>query len=153
MNNSNFSTSQPLNTSTSDGNAIRVDYLFPFEKLEVWQLAKKLCISVYGISKKFPSNELYGLTSQINRAAISVASNLAEGSSRTSQKDQAHFSQLAYSSLMEVACQLSIVQELGFVDNEKYAEIRREIEGLSRKINALHRSQKKRATGGKGQNG
>ena len=129
------------------------DYLFTFEKLEVWQLAKKLCISIYGISKKFPSNELYGLTSQINRAAISVASNLAEGSSRTSQKDQAHFSQLAYSSLMEVACQLSIVQELGFVDNEKYVEIRGQIESLSRKINALHRSQKKRATGGKGQNG
>jgi len=149
MNNSNCSTSQQLNTSTSDGVAIRKDYLFTFEKLEVWQLAKKLCISVYGISKKFPSNELYGLTSQINRAAISVASNLAEGSSRTSQKDQAHFSQLAYSSLMEVACQLSIVQELGFVDNEKYAEIRGQIEGLSRKINALHRSQKKRATGGK----
>jgi four helix bundle protein len=150
MNNSNFSTSQPLNTSTSDGNAIRKDYLFPFEKLEVWQLAKELSIAIYSISKKFPSNELYGLTSQINRAAISVASNLAEGSSRTSQKDQAYFSQLAYSSLMEVACQLSIAQELGFVDKEEYAEIRQHIEGLSRKINALHRSQKERATEGKG---
>jgi four helix bundle protein len=121
-------------------------YLFPFEKLEVWQLAKKLSIAIYGISKEFPSNELYGLTSQINRAAISVASNLAEGSSRTSQKDPAYFSQLAYSSLMEVACQLSIAQELGFVDNEEYAEIRQQIEVLSRKINALHRSQKERAT-------
>jgi len=114
------------------------------------------CTSLREYPKEVPtvgiisSQLVYGLTSQINRAAISVASNLAEGSSRTSQKDQAHFSQLAYSSLMEVACQLSIVQELGFVDNEKYAEIRREIEGLSRKINALHRSQKKRATAAKG---
>jgi len=61
VNNSNCSTSQPLNRSTSDGVAIRVDYLFTFEKLEVWQLAKKLCISVYGISNKFPSNVLHGL--------------------------------------------------------------------------------------------
>ena len=69
-------------------------YLFPFEKLEVWQLAKELALNIYNISKKFPSNEQYGLTSQINRAAISVASNLAEGSSRTSQKDQAYFHSL-----------------------------------------------------------
>ena len=104
MNNSNFSTSQPLNTSTSDGNAIRVAYLFPFEKLEVWQLAKELILAIYNVSKRFPANEQYGLINQINRAVISVASNLAEGSSRISQKDQAHFSQLAYGSLMEVAC-------------------------------------------------
>ena len=57
------------------------EYLFPFEKLEVWQLAKKLVLAVYNISKRFPANEQYGLISQKNRAVISVASNLAEGSS------------------------------------------------------------------------
>ena len=90
-------------------------YLFTFEKLEVWQLARKLVLAIYNISKNFPVNEQYGLTSQINRAVISVASNLAEGSSRISQRDQAHFSQLAYSSLMEVICQLNIAKELGFI--------------------------------------
>lgn len=58
------------------------EYLFPFEKLEVWQLAKELTLAIYNVSKRFPANEQYGLISQINRAVISVASNLAEGSSR-----------------------------------------------------------------------
>ena len=121
------------------------EYLFPFEKLEVWQLAKELILSIYDISKKFPSNEKYGLTSQINRAVISVASNLAEGSSRISKKDQAYFSQLAYSSLMEVVCQLNIGMDLDFLKKEEYTMLRQKIMVLSNKINALHRSQKERS--------
>lgn len=120
-------------------------HLFPFEKLEVWQLAKELVLSIYNISKKFSSNEKYGLTSQINRAVISVASNLAEGSSRISKKDQAYFSQLAYSSLMEVVCQLNIGMDLDFVIKEEYTMLRQKIMVLSNKINALYRSQKKRS--------
>jgi four helix bundle protein len=119
-------------------------YLFSFEKLEVWQRAKELVIGIYKICKNFPASEQYGLTSQITRAAISVASNLAEGSSRMSRKDQAHFSQIAYSSLMEVACQLNIAEELGFIKEEKHVELRRSIVILSSKINALSRSQKER---------
>jgi four helix bundle protein len=80
----------------------------------------------------------------MTRAAISVASNLAEGSSRMSRKDQAHFSQIAYGSLMEVACQLNIAEELGFIKEEKYVELRQSIVILSSKINALSRSQKER---------
>jgi len=121
------------------------EYLFPFEKLEVWQLAKELVLAIYNITKRFPANEQYGLISQINRAVISVASNLAEGSSRISQKDQAHFSQLAYASLMEVACQLSIAKDLGFINEEDHKKLRQGIVVLSSKINALRRSQKKRA--------
>ncbi len=121
------------------------EYLFPFEKLEVWQLAKKLVLAIYDVSKRFPANEQYGLISQINRAVISVASNLAEGSSRISQKDQAHFSQLAYGSLMEVTCQLDIAKELGFIKEEEYKKLRQSIGVLSSKINALRRSQKERA--------
>ena len=101
-------------------------------------------MSIYNISKNFPANEQYGLNSQMNRAVISVASNLGEGSSRMSQKDQAHFSQIAYGSLMEVTCQLNIAKELGFIKEEKYVELRRSIVILSSKINALRRSQKER---------
>ncbi len=122
------------------------EYLFPFEKLEAWQLARELVLAIYNVSKNFPANEQYGLISQINRAVISVASNLAEGSSRMSQKDQAHFSQLAYSSLMEVICQLNIAKELGFIRKEEYEKLRQSIMVLSSKINALRRSQKERAT-------
>ncbi len=70
-------------------------YRFPFEKLGVWQDARQLVKNVYGLTKSFPVDEKFGLISQVNRAAISVASNLAEGSGRTSFKDQAHFSQMA----------------------------------------------------------
>jgi four helix bundle protein len=67
--------------------------MFSFQKLEVWQMAKKMVVDVYEMTSKFPPEERFGLTSQINRAAVSVASNIAEGSGRTSYKDQAHFTQ------------------------------------------------------------
>ena len=126
---------------------MKEEHLFPFEKLEVWQLAKELVLLIYNTSKNFPANEQYGLISQINRAVISVASNLAEGSSRMSQKDQAHFSQFAYGSLMEVVCQLNIAMDLGFLEKEEYSKFRQKIMVLSSKINALRRSQRKRAIG------
>lgn len=117
------------------------DYKFPFEKLQVWHLAKDFAKQVYCLTCDFPATERYGLTSQINRAAVSVMSNLAEGSSRTSRKDQAHFSQMSFSSLMEVACQLQLAQELDFISVEHYCIFRTLILELAAKINALRRSQ------------
>ena len=64
-------------------------YKFSFEKLEVWQLSKDFIKEIYKITKRFPINEQFGLVSQINRASVSVASNLADGTSRVSYKDQA----------------------------------------------------------------
>jgi four helix bundle protein len=96
---------------------------------------------VYGVTRGFPHSEIYGLTSQINRAAVSVAANLAEGSARTSRKDQAHFSQLAYSSLMELACLLILGVDLEFAVPEDESRIRKAIEALSRQINALRNTQ------------
>ncbi len=81
-------------------------YCYPFERLRVWQSARELAKAVYLLTARFPQRELYGLTSQCNRAAVSIAANLAEGSARTSRKDQAHFSEIAYSSLTELACLL-----------------------------------------------
>ncbi len=119
------------------------NYPFPHEKLEVWHEAKDLVKQVYAVTKDFPSTELYGLTSQINRAAVSVMSNIAEGSARTSRKDQAHFSQLAYSSLMEVVCQLQLAYELNLFEREEFEKIHAKICGLSVRLNALRRSQLK----------
>lgn len=116
-------------------------YKFSFEKLKVWQLSKDFIKEIYKITKKFPSNERYGLVSQINRASVSVASNLAEGTSRVSYKDQAHFSQLAYSSLMEVMCQLIIAKELNMIDENNYQNLRDKAEEISNKINSLRRYQ------------
>ncbi len=116
-------------------------YMFSFERLETWQLSKRFVIQIYKITDQFPNNEKFGLVSQINRAAVSVPSNLAEGTSRTSSKDQAHLSQLAFSSLMEVICQLSIAHELKFIKQEDYYNLRKLAEEISNKINSLRNYQ------------
>jgi four helix bundle protein len=107
------------------------EYTLPFEKLKTWHVVKDFAKRVYEVTKQFPAIEQYGLTSQIRRAAVSVMSNIAEGSARTSRKDQAHFSQLTYSSLMEVACQLQLSHEMGFLESEVYEELRRYVVELS----------------------
>jgi len=114
---------------------------YPFEKLRVWESARRLIKKVYQVTKAFPRSETYGLTSQTNRAAVSVAANLAEGSSRTSRKDQAHFSQIAYGSLMELACLLIVAVDLKFLAVEQEETLRVEIESVSRQLNALRATQ------------
>ena len=116
-------------------------HVYPFEKLRVWESARHLIEEVYCVTKTFPRSETYGLTSQTNRAAVSVAANLAEGSSRTSRKDQAHFSQIAYGSLMELACLLIVAMDLEFLAANQEAALRQEIEAVSRQLNALRASQ------------
>ena len=76
--------------------------MFRFEKLEVWQNAVAFANRVYEVTRGFPDNERFGLTSRMRRAAASVSSNIAEGSGRSSDKDFSHFVQIAYGSLMEV---------------------------------------------------
>ena len=66
-------------------------YIYSFEKLEVWQLSKEFVKDIYRLTEKFPSEEKFGLTGQLRRASVSVSSNLAEGSSRKSAKEQAHW--------------------------------------------------------------
>src|SRR3989440_7451287 len=117
---------------------------YPFEKLRVWQSARKLARTVYKTTTKFPRSEIYGLVSQCNRAAVSVAANLAEGSSRRSRKDQAHFSEIAYGSLMELACLLVLSRDIGILPNDSDHNLRNSIEQLSPQLNALHRSQRSR---------
>jgi four helix bundle protein len=114
---------------------------FVYHKLQVWHMAKDLVKDVYSITKYFPAEEKFGLVSQINRAVISVASNIAEGSGRTSRKDQAHFTQLAYGSLMEVACQIEIACDLGFVADAGLSTIYSKINSLAEKLAGLRTSQ------------
>ena len=115
-------------------------YQYGFEKLKVWQNSRKLAISVYKITAAFPDSERFGLVNQMQRSAVSVSSNIAEGSSRTSSKDQAHFYQLAYSSLMELLNQCIISTDLEFLSDTALEEIRIEIEEISRMLNSLRRS-------------
>jgi len=117
---------------------------YPFEKLRVWQAARELAKKIYLTTSKFPQREIYGLTRQCNRAVVSVAANLAEGSSRQSRKDQAHFSEIAYGSLMELACLLILSSDVGILPNDSEQKLRSSIEQLSLQLNALHRSQRSR---------
>jgi len=116
-------------------------YIYSFEKLEVWQLSRRLCTDIYMLTRGFPKEEMYGLSSQIRRASVSVSSNIAEGTSRSTDKDKAHFSTLAFSSLMEVLNQLIIANDLGYLENEKLLELRKFINELGNKLNALKKSQ------------
>lgn len=118
---------------------------FPHEKLEVWQLAKVLAGRVYLLTARFPKDERFGLVDQMRRAGVSVMSNLAEGCGRTSARDQANFSQIAFGSLLELDAQLQLSVDLSFLHADDYQGIRRSIIELVRKISALRASQLKRA--------
>ena len=91
------------------------DSKYSYKNLEAYKESKTLVKQVYALMKKFPREEQYALCDQLRRAVISVPSNIAEGSGRTSAKDQAHFLEMAFGSLMEVDCQIDIAQELGYV--------------------------------------
>ena len=115
-------------------------HTYSFEKLEVWQLSRKLVVSIYRITAAYPPEEKFGMTSQMRRASVSVCSNIAEGSSRKTAKDQAGFYNISYSSLMELLNQLIISVDLGWLEAGQLMEIRNEIEVLSNKINSLRNS-------------
>lgn len=114
---------------------------YSFEKLEVWKLAKELVKSADALTKTFPTEERFGLVSQMNRSAVSVASTMAEGSARMSHKEQSHFIRLAYGSLMELACQWVISCELGYISQAEHPSLRMRIEELLGKLNALQKYQ------------
>ncbi len=116
-------------------------YCFSFEKLEVWKRSRVFVSDVYLISKKFPDEEKFGLTSQIRRAAVSVTANIAEGVSRTSKKDQANFSQLSYSSLMEVLSHLYIALDLKYIDQNEMEAMKLNVVQLSKMLSGLRKSQ------------
>lgn len=91
---------------------------YSFEKLLCWQHGMRLTKWVYKVTASFPTEERYGMISQMRRAAISVISNIAEGSSRKSNLDQARFTVYAYSSAIELLNDFIIAQELGFMNTD-----------------------------------
>jgi four helix bundle protein len=118
-----------------------MSYLFSFEKLDVYQLSREFVKNIYKLTKDFPGDEKYGITSQIRRAAVSIPNNLAEGSGRISGKDKATFTSYSYSSLMEVLNLLMLATDLTLLKEEKYIQIRPKIYEISNKLNSLRKSQ------------
>ena len=113
---------------------------YQFEKLAAWQKAKELVIAVYRLVAKFPQYEQFALSSQLRRAIISVASNIAESTGRVSIKEKVHFLEIAYGSLMEVYCQLQIALELGYIAADEVNAVKPLFFETSRLISGLRNS-------------
>ena len=114
---------------------------FKFEKLIVWQKSMELGEDINRLSENFPQKELYNLSSQIRRAAVSITSNIAEGSSRISGKEQARFTEIAYGSLLEVLNQLILAVDFEYIEDAELNKQRPLIEEIANKLNKLRQSQ------------
>ena len=110
---------------------------FAFQKLETYRISKDFVKAVYAFTSTFPDNERFGICSQIRRAAVSVPSNIAEGTSRISDKEKAHFIEISYGSLMEVLCQMEISRDLGYITDEQYEIVEMQTERLSKLLVSL----------------
>jgi four helix bundle protein len=111
-----------------------------FQDLEVWKEAMDLGERVYRLTWTFPRQETYGLAAQLQRASVSIPSNIAEGRMRGSLKDFAHFITLARGSLAEVRTQLIFAQRLEYTGPSEITALLRDAEILARRLNALRRS-------------
>jgi four helix bundle protein len=114
--------------------------MFNFEKLESWHKAIAFADNVYSITKSFPDSERFGLMIQLRRAAVSISSNIAEGSSRSSRSDFARFIEIATGSLFEVVSQLAIVKNQGFLDEVNHRKLYLLAEELVRMFSGLRKS-------------
>ncbi|KOS04980.1 30S ribosomal protein S23 [Flavobacterium akiainvivens] len=103
-----------------------------FKDLEIWKQSRKFCTDIYAVTSKFPESEKFGLTNQLRRASVSIPCNIAEGSSRSSNKDFSRFLEIAIGSAFEVEAQLLISSDLGFLKPE-------ELEALILKLQAIIR--------------
>lgn len=111
-----------------------------YRKLLVYEKATTLVVHVYVLLKKFPREEQYALCDQLRRAVVSIPSNIAEGVGRISDKDRAHFIEIAYGSLMEVNCQLDVAKRLGYINNEELTNLDQECVELARMLSGLRSS-------------
>lgn len=114
--------------------------MFNFEKLETWQEAINFADLVYTVTRQFPDHEKFGLTNQMRRAAVSVSSNLAEGSSRSSRSDFARFVEIATGSLFEVVSQSFIGRNQGFLGQDEFAQLYTAAEKQGKMLSGLRAS-------------
>lgn len=109
-------------------------------KLRAFELADRLVVEVYKATKKFPRNEICGLTSQVRRAAVSTACNIVEGCGRHGEADYLHFLDVAYDSVRELEHLLNLSSRLGYLREREYAELAPACEETAKVLNGLIRS-------------
>jgi four helix bundle protein len=111
-----------------------------FRDLKCWQKAFELALSIYAVTRAFPKEETYGLSSQLRRAAVSVVTNIAEGKGRTSDKDLLRFLGHARGSLFEIETQIALAGGLGYLSRERTLELASEVSETGKLLNGLIRS-------------
>jgi four helix bundle protein len=112
-------------------------------KLRAFELADALALSVYRMTRAFPKEELFGLTSQMRRAAVSIASNIVEGCGRRSQADFVHFLDMAYASTRELGYQASLTYRLDYLDEAAYRSLHSQCEETAKVLNGLIHSMRR----------
>lgn len=113
---------------------------YGFEKLNVWQKAMDFCEEIYKVTKDFPNEEWYGLTSQVRRASVSISSNIAEGSASRSKKEFKYFLNIARRSQFECISLLKLAKKLNFLNENKFAELYDCCDEVGKLLNALIKS-------------
>jgi four helix bundle protein len=116
-------------------------HIYSFEKLEVYQLARKFKIDIKLMSKEFPKEERFDLISQINRSSASISANLAEGSGRSSNFDQAHFTNMSYSTALETIDHLNTALDMKYINEDRCTELRVKLDAILNKLNSLYKYQ------------
>ena len=114
--------------------------MFNFEKLETWQKAIAFADLVYEVTRNFPSDERFGLTNQMRRAAVSISSNIAEGTARNSKNDYARFLEIAAGSLFEVVSQSFVGHRQGFISKTDFDRLYTAAEEQGKMLSGLRRS-------------
>lgn len=116
-------------------------YQYPFEKLKVWENARDLTLEIYQTTSQMGKSEQYNLVSQMRRSSVSVCSNLAEGSGRNTYRDQAHFTTIAFGSLMELLNQVIIAENLKIITHEQLTRSRAHVDIIAPQLIGLRKSQ------------
>ncbi len=124
-----------------------IEFDFSYRKLNVYQFSKRLVTDVYRVVGTFPKSETYALSDQMRRAVVSVPSNIAEGTSKASPKEQFHFLEIAYGSLMEIMCQLEISFDLGYIQQEQFYQLEKDIVMIYKMLSSMQSTLKSRIQG------
>ena len=114
--------------------------VYSFEGLEVWKSSMNLVVTVYDLMKQFPTTERYALCDQLRRSIVSVPSNIAEGSGRSSLREKVRFIEIAYGSLLEAYCQLSIAAKLNYITSKDFNSLKDQISCISKMLSKLRSS-------------
>ena len=129
-----------LNKNRSTLNTQHSTNMFTYRNLKVYQNSQSLVIEIYKLLNKFPKEEKFALCDQLRRAVTSVPSNIAEGFGRFSKKEQLHFLEHSYGSLLETMCQIEIAHQLKYISDESFTAIESDVTVIAKQLSGLRKS-------------